>query len=144
MSFWADFFEGLKGKDPLTVVNERHAREREAARLQLGQLAVSEAELQAYLGSEVARYRQIVDAERARGNGSHPYVEMTDAWLGQCRAVIRFNMNGHRGRVDISYGGSGNNPLRNQDHGHIVLFDYGARMESWLEPGREGQRNQLY
>lgn len=138
------FLDGLSGDIGGQQRKQREAEARQQVLHGLGQLAISEADLQAYMVTKLRQYNDVVAAERARGNGAYPEVEMTDGWLSQCRAVTRFNMNGQLGRVEIFYGGSSNNPLYNEDHGHIVMLDYGATMVSWEEPGPKGQRNRLY
>ena len=102
-------------------------------------------ELRAYLAGEKPKYDAKVNAERARGNKNYPYVEFADGWLGNERAVIRYNEGGSRERIDIFYGGAGTNPLNTPPHdyhGHIVIIK--GDIKSWLEPGPEGRRNRLY
>ena len=53
-------------------------------------------------------------------------------------AVVRYQMNGSQGRMDIFYGGSGNVPMNNDDHGHVVVQD--GSIISWELPGPKGRR----
>ena len=145
MAFWRDVFRAatakMSGESFVDYAKEEAERKRNRKLGQLGMTTVSLVDLKRMLIQKEAAYNRVVDAERARGNVNYPYVELTDGMLGGYQAIIRYNMNGQRGRVEVIYGGVGgpDGPL----HGHIVIVN--NVVESWLEPGAEGEaRNRLY
>jgi hypothetical protein len=84
--------------------------------------------------------RQIKNGHKIK----HPPI-VVEGTFGDQLAVVKFFESGDANRVDIFYGGAGNNPLDTPEeayHGHVILK--GGLVDSWLEPGPKNERNRLY
>lgn len=111
-------------------------RERE-----LGSLAIKEAELQRFLAAKQREWDLAIDKARREGI-NHPRAVMSSTgWFDGQRAIVRFQMGAEPGRMDVFYGGTDNNPLDNDDHGHIVAKN--GLIISWELPGPKGRRKRV-
>lgn len=102
-----------------------------------------EMELEKLLTPARKRVEEFRERLRAQGNEmADRYVDIGELKLGNHNATLRFNQWGEEGRIDVFYGGDGENPLKNNNHGHIVIKD--TVIVAWFLPGLSGSRKQFY
>lgn len=63
------------------------------------------------------------------------------ALIGPCRAIVRFEPTDNATLVDIIYGGTGDDPHKNTDHGCVILYKKNTSDEwvtiIWDKPGTQ-------
>lgn len=145
MAFWRDVFRAAGAKMSGEKFTDYAREEQERKRKQtLGKLAINQraVALKRLLVSQEEKYRKDVEKARALGNTNYPEVIVEGGLLDGHDALLRYNMNGEQGKVEVFYGGANGKPL-GDGHGHIVIKN--NVVDYWREPRDEnGVSNQLY
>lgn len=143
-NFKADLADGAKAalRNPLNSEAARHeALERQAERRMLEAAHNSRAALQQLILGKQQEYDIVVARQRELGNNVPRAVILRDGTFDGQRAIVRYQMNGQQGRMEIFYGGAGGDPLNTPAydyHGHVVAVD--GVIVSWLLPGSQNHR----
>lgn len=144
MGFWDGFRDlGVALFNQREWERQRISRQNQVDDRYLQQRGINASALRAFVQKAQAGLSERTERQRAMGHNIKMAPQVQEGMFDDQPAIAKFFENGNPDRLDIYYGGTGDVPLQNNDHGHVVVDLASDQIIEWLTPGTRGQRERL-